>query len=112
MDAISRKRPVFGTASLVFTALVVVVPVLVVMFFSAVDRVKGHTGWEAFVEVVLAFLLAGLGILLAAVGGVVTGIIGLARGERSRWRAVLGLVLTAPILAYITWFYLTVKSAQ
>lgn len=99
----TRGAP-FGTASLVFAALTVVLPVAI-GFLTAhqLDRdeaARQGNGWGGL----LILLLGVAGIVVAAglssAAGAAAGIVALARGERAVWRPVVGLVVNVPVALF------------
>jgi hypothetical protein len=94
------KRSVFGRVSLAFSALAVTLPVVIVVgYFREGGPVDRQEGWGVLGMILGAFLLAALATGAAAVGGVVTGLVALVRGERSQLLAWFGLAVCGAILA-------------
>jgi hypothetical protein len=107
-----RKFPAFGTASLVFAILTVVLPVIVLISFGLKaeeamqptpdDPNRAKDIGEAGRGVVpFAIMLAGFALAVAASGlsglvGTITGILALIRLERAVWRPIIGLIVNVP----------------
>jgi hypothetical protein len=109
----AEKKPSFGTASVVCAGLTVLVPVLIMVF--AGTRADRDTSDPSHVWGPLAILVAGgiLAVLAAGVTsavGAVTGGIALARGERNRWLAVIGLIVNAPVALFVLYLVTAVRA--
>jgi hypothetical protein len=112
---VEPKKPVFGTASAVFAALSVVLPVLIMLLFGreanqTADMHERDQFWRW-----LGLLLAGLIVSTLAAGlsgllGTIAGAVALLRGEPKRWRAVVGLVVNAPIVAFVAFLFFVVRA--
>jgi hypothetical protein len=109
------KPATFGTASLVFAVLTIVLPVLVMLAFGQKATREAdspeHGGWGGlvaigllFVGVVAAAIVSGL----SSLAGTITGVVALARGERRVWRSVVGLVVNVPVLLVIAYTLIVV----
>jgi hypothetical protein len=111
VETASSKHPTFGIASVVFGVLTIAVPFLVFLFFASSDEIKnGKTGWEGLALVLVTVILGGIGAAVAAAGGVITGIVGLVRGERKKWLAVVGLIFSGGLLTMLLWVYVTARN--
>lgn len=98
------KAPTFGTASLVFAGLTIVLPVLVVLLTNyRLDHIgrNNHNGWEGLGIVLLAVMAAVASAGLSGLVGSITGIVALARGEGQRWRSIIGLIVNVPVTLFV-----------
>lgn len=95
----------FGTASLVFAALTVLLPAVAMLLFgekAAREERAGPWGGLASLGVLLAgvffsSVMAGL----SSVAGTVTGAVALIRDEANSWRAVVGMMLCVPVALFL-----------
>lgn len=110
MEVALPKRPTYGRASVILGVIAIAVPAvtagIIVAAAGAQKQDQSLEGWGDFFRflfglfaAVAALVIAMFVGLIAAGGGVVTGIVGLTRGERARWLSVLGLVLSGGFLA-------------
>jgi hypothetical protein len=86
-----KKPPLFGVVSLLFPS-----PFLIFLLLSVVDP-HPPSGSATIAGAAIAILL----ILLSLCGGLISALIGLARGERYSFLSLIGLLLNAFILIYI-----------
>jgi hypothetical protein len=101
MDAIGRK-PTFGLAAVAFAVLTFVAPVIVVTLgFRSGGPMDTEPGWGAIGVFLATFVIAFLAAGIASLGGVVSGLVALARRERSRWLGWIGLISCGSILAML-----------
>jgi uncharacterized membrane protein YedE/YeeE len=111
---VEPKKPVFGTASVVFAALSVVLPVLIMLLFDREANQPTEHQRDQFWRW-LGLLIAGLIVSTLAAGlsgllGTIAGAVALLRGEPKRWRAVVGLVVNAPIVAFVAFLFFVVRA--
>ena len=98
------KPATFGTTSLVFAILTIVLPVLLMIFIGykadAAEREANNqnNGLLGFLLLITGIFFAGIVSGLSSLVGTLTGVAAFARGERHAWRAVVGLVVNAPVL--------------
>ena len=109
------RAPWFGTASLVFAVLTVVLPVLVML--SAAERADKDTSDPSHVWGPFAILLGGgiIAVFLSGVSGALgtlTGGVALARGESSTWRAVIGLIVNVPAVLFVLYLVAVVRASN
>ncbi len=96
------KSPMFGTASLVLAACTVVVPIVIMVFFTTkANEQPDQQGWGWLAA--LAVLAVGAIVAVVAAGftsllGTTAGALALARGERGAWRSAVGLLINFPVL--------------
>ena len=81
-------RPLYGSLSLAAPFVALLFALAGHAFLQAFTFVKNQSEWPVFV----------FALLLSPIGGVITGTVGLARRERHRWLAVLGLILNVGII--------------
>jgi hypothetical protein len=88
--------------------IAIVVPAVTTGIIVAGARMQDQSleGWDDFFRflfglfaAVAALVVAMFVGVIAAGGGVITGIAGLAQGERRRWLSIVGLVLSGGVLA-------------
>lgn len=109
---VEGKKAMFGTLSVVFAALTVILPVLVVAFFS--NEADKDTSDPTHFWGPLALLIAG-GILAVLVGGIsgllgtISGSVALIRREPIRWLAIVGLVVNIPVMLCVLFLFLFVR---
>jgi hypothetical protein len=103
------NRPTYGRASVILGVIAVVVPAVTawIIMAAAGARMQDQSleGWDDFfrflfglIAAVAALVVASFVGVIAAGGGVITGIAGLVRGERRRWLSIVGLVLSGGFL--------------
>ena len=104
-SAVDTKPATFGTASLVFAGVTVLLPVIVMLFFGEKapreEQAGGWGGLSAIFLVLVGLMFAALVSGLSALAGTITGIVALVRGEQSAWRSVVGLIVNAPIFVLV-----------
>lgn len=87
-----RKPPFFGVFSLVF-------PVFGIAVISSLAHSAGRYGNDSWgLGGAIIFILGGF---LSLFGGLISAIIGLARGEKYSFVSLLGLFLNAAVLLYV-----------
>jgi hypothetical protein len=111
---VEPKKPVFGTASVVFAALSVVVPVIIMLLFGREANQPTEHERDQFWRW-LGLLLAGLILSTLAAGlsgllGTIAGVVALIRAEPKRWRAVVGLAVNGLIVAFVAFLFIVVRA--
>jgi hypothetical protein len=112
---VEPKKPHFGIASLVFAALSVVLPVVIVLVVERqVDRDTHEQAkaWAPLIAVFLGAILSAIAVGVTSLLGTITGGVALARGERQSWLAVVGLVVNVPILAFVAFLVVLVQASR
>jgi hypothetical protein len=110
---VGERAPAFGTTSLVFAVLTVVLPVLIMLYAGA--RADKDTSDPSHVWGPIAILIAGGVFALFALGvsgalGTLTGGVALVRGESSTWRAVVGLIVNVPAVLFVLYLVAVVRA--
>jgi hypothetical protein len=120
--AVKGKGAIFGTASLVFALLTVVLPVIVMIYFGSKaanalppennNRAK-DIGEAGAGLVPFAIALAGVGVAIVVSGvsslvGTLTGVVAMIRREPKRWFAVIGLIVNVPVTVSVLFLILAV----
>jgi hypothetical protein len=119
-----RKSPFFGTTSAVLAVLTVAILAIGIAVVAnagnqppaAVETPAdaNRHGWDflgQFMVALVGLVIAAAAAGLVSVGGVAAGVIALARGERARWRAVVGLVVCGGFVAMLLFVIVTAKSS-
>ena len=103
-----RPRPVFGAMSLVCALLMFPLPIALGAFFlnQAEKGEPDRNGWASLGAVFFTLVFGVIAAGLSAIGGVISGVIALFRGERSTWLAIVGLVLIGGVLALLLFSWL------
>jgi hypothetical protein len=111
------KPASFGTASLVFAGLTVILPVVMMLIFGQkADRESNapdNGGYGPLVAIGLLLAGAAMGVIAAGLSslvGTITGAVALIRGERSQWRPVVGLIVNVPVLALVTFAAIALRA--
>jgi hypothetical protein len=114
---LERKSATFGTASLVFAALTIILPVVMMLIFGQkADRESNapdNGGYGPLVAIGLLLAGAAIGVIAAGLSslvGTLTGAVALIRGERSQWRPVVGLIVNVPVLALVTFAAIALRA--
>lgn len=100
---VASKGSAFGTVSLVFAALPIVVVLITGYELNRDEAAHKHDGWGG-----LGIVLLGAAAVVAVAGlsslvGTVAGAVACARGEGHIWRPIAGLVVNAPVLLFVTY---------
>lgn len=110
------KPASFGTASLVFAGLTVILPVVLMLIFGQkADRESNapdNGGYGPLVAIGLLLAGAAMGAIAAGLSslvGTVTGAVALLRGERHAWRPVVGLIVNAPVFLIVAYLVAVVR---
>jgi hypothetical protein len=119
-----RRSPIFGTTSAVLAVLTIVILAAAVAVLSQAGSESpgpaetpaeaNRQGWNVlgqFIVALVGLVIAAAAAGLASVGGVAAGVIALARGERARWRAVVGLVACGGFVATLLFVIVTAKAS-
>jgi hypothetical protein len=113
------KKATFGTTSLVFAALTVILPaVMMLIFGQKADResnAPGNGGYGPLVAIGLLLAGAALGAIAAGLSslvGTVTGVVALLRGERHTWRPVVGLIVNVPVLLFVAFAAIAIRAGN
>jgi hypothetical protein len=108
--AIPAPRAICGRLAMVFAALAVVAPVVVVLVFVGTEQQRpdppqsgprAYEAWGWLGRVIVTFALAAISAGVLAVGGVISAIVAVGRGERPAWPAWFGLCVCAPIVVLL-----------
>jgi hypothetical protein len=101
---------VFGIAATGFAALSFLVPLGVVALYYPHNTSQPPADQTdplvALLALLASFYLAGLGASVAAVCGIITGLVGLGRREGAGWLSVIGLLMGVAVLALAAPAYL------
>lgn len=112
-DATDSKRTSFGTASLVFAGLTIVLPVLVGLFTG--ERLEhseaAKRDWWGGLGIFVLGLLAAIAVAgLSGLIGTVTGIVALVRREGQSWRSVVGLLVNVPVVLFVLYLVVIARA--
>jgi hypothetical protein len=119
------KKAIFGTTSLVFALLTVVLPVVVLIYFGlkAGDAMQPPDDPNRAKDIgeagrgVLPFAIAAAGVAFAIIAsgvsslvGTLTGVVALIRRERSVWRPIIGLIVNVPVTLFVLFLIIVAQA--
>ena len=97
------KSSAFGTASVVFAVLTVLLPVVFITFFAVKATNDPNEQARAWAPLIIVFA-GGITSLLASgvtsVLGSIAGVIALVRNEPKSWLATAGLIVNVPVALF------------
>ncbi|MCE9564558.1 MAG: hypothetical protein K8U57_21180 [Planctomycetes bacterium] len=112
----TAPRPICGRFTLAFAFLAVFSPLVIGFLFVGAENAREpaptsgpeaqREAWGWLGRLVMGFVAAVVAAGLAALGGVVTGVLAISRGERPVWLAWFGLSICATILVLLIGAYM------
>ncbi len=113
--SVEKKPPTFGTVSLVFAVLTIILPLVTLLFFgqkaAQEERANAQGGLAGFLVVIIGVFFSAIVSGLSSLLGTLAAVVALARGERQTWRPIVGLIVNVPVLAVVAYTAIAIRSS-